>query len=229
MLSKLHKLRTEMGALNALLYLMHRVLFKMSGGRAGIERFIFVAQPVPAQPYISPGKATTSVIKMLSQGDPLLTQCMRPADVIAARFAQGAICLAIIKETRLQAAIWLIHGHYDEDVVRARFVLPTSGTAAWDFDVYVAPKYRLGFTFLRLWDAANAYLRDAGVLWSYSRITAFNLGSLASHSRLGASPFGNATFLTLGPIQIMISTLRPRLHISLGKSRPDLLMPERTA
>lgn len=229
MLRKLDKLSKDMGPLNAVLYLIHRVLSTLTAGRAGIERFIFVAQPVPAQPYISPSKATTSVVKILLPGDALLVQCMRPAEVIAARFAQGAICIGIVKEDQLQAAIWLIHGQYDEDVVRARFMLPRSGTAAWDFDVYVAPQYRLGFTFLRLWDAANAYLRDAGVLWSYSRITAFNMASLASHTRLGARPFGSATFLTLGPIQIMISSLRPRLHVSLGKSRPELIMPERLA
>lgn len=229
MLTKFRQLRADMGTLNALLYGIHRVLSKMSGGRAGIERFIFVAQPVPPQPYIAAQKATTSVVKSLLPGDALLAQCMRPKEVIAARFAQGAKCLAIIKNDQLQAAIWLIHGHYDEDVVRARFVLPPSGTAAWDFDVYVAPKYRLGFTFLRLWDAANAYLRDADVLWSYSRITAFNLGSLASHSRLGASPFGSATFLTLGSLQFMLSSLRPWLHISLGHSQPALIMPERKA
>lgn len=226
MLTKFRQLRADMGTFNALLYGVHRMLSKMSGGRAGIERFIFVAQPVQDQPHIPPQKTTTSVVKQLLPGDALLAQCMRPNEVIAARFAQGAKCFAIVKDDQLQAAIWLIHGHYDEDVVRARFVLPLSGSAAWDFDVYVAPKYRLGFTFLRLWDAANAYLRDAGVSWSYSRITAFNLGSLASHNRLGARPFGSANFLTLGPIQIMISTLRPRLHISLGRSQPDLLMPE---
>ena len=228
MLTKFRQLRADMGTLNALLYGLHRVLSKLTGGRAGIERFIFVAQPVPEQPHIPPQKATTAVVKHLLPGDALLVQCMRPDEVIAARFAQGAKCLAIVKHDQLQAAIWLIHGQYDEDVVRARFVLP-SGIAAWDFDVYVAPKYRLGFTFLRLWDAANAYLRDAGVMWSYSRITAFNLGSLASHSRLGASPFGNAPFLTLGPVQLMISTLRPWMHISLGKSQPKLIMPERKA
>jgi len=225
-LKKWQKLCKEMGTYNALLYGLHRVLSAISRGRAGIERFIFVAQPVTAQPHIPPHKTTTSIVKTLSPGDPLLAQCMRPADVIEARFAQGAHCLAIVKDDQLQAAIWLIQHHYDEDVVRARFVLPPSGIAAWDFDVYVAPKYRLGFTFLRLWDAANAYLREAGVAWSYSRITAFNLGSLASHSRLGAKPFGSATFLTLGPIQIMISTLRPWLHLSLGRSQPHLIMPE---
>ena len=229
MLTKFRQLRTDMGTLNALLYGLHRVLSIVSGGRAGIERFIFVAQPVPDQPHIPSDKKTTSVVKTLLPGDALLAQCMRPEAVIAARFAQGAKCLAIVKDDQLQAAIWLIHGHSDGDVVRARFVLPRSGTAAWDFDVYVAPKYRLGFTFLRLWDAANAYLREAGVMWSYSRITAFNLGSLASHSRLGASPFGDATFLTLGPVQLMISTLRPWLHISLGQSQPKLIMPERRA
>ena len=89
MLTKFRQLRVDMGTLNALLYGLHRVLFKMSGGRAGVERFIFVAQPVPGQPHIPAQKTTTSIVKSLLPGDALLAQCMRPAEVIKARFAQG--------------------------------------------------------------------------------------------------------------------------------------------
>lgn len=228
----LNKLKTlvglwqDLGPLNTALFLVHRLLSGPSGGRAGIERFIFVAQPVPAQAHLAPGKSASTVIKRLNPSDPLLMQCQRPAEVIAARFAQGALCLAIIKGDEVQGSIWLIERHYDEDVVRARFVLPPTGSAVWDFDVYVAPKYRLGFTFLKLWDAANAHIRERGARWTYSRITAFNLGSLASHTRLGARPFGSATFLILGKTQIMVSTLAPKLHISFGQSRPELQLPD---
>ena len=228
----LNKLKTltglwkDLGPFNTALYLLHRILSGPSRGRAGIERFIFVAQPVPAETHLPANKSVQSAVKRLNPDDPLLTQCQRPAAVIAARFAQGAICLAIIKGDQLQGSIWLIERHYDEDVVRARFVLPASGKAVWDFDVYVAPKYRLGFTFLKLWDAANAHIRERGACWTFSRITAFNLGSLASHTRLGARPFGSATFLTLGQIQIMVSNLAPKLHISFGKARPELLLPD---
>lgn len=228
-LKKLGKLWEDLGPISAPLYLLHLALSTPSGGRAKIERFILVAQPVHDTPLLPAGKAARSTAKQLEPGDPLLDQCPRPAEVIAQRYAQGAICLAVSKAGVLQAFIWLIQKHYDEDVARVRFVLPPRGIAAWDFDVYVAPAYRLGYTFLKLWDVANAHLRGLGAHWSLSRISAFNAGSLASHSRLGARPFGSATFLIIGPLQIMFSSLRPGFHVSFGKSRPDLLMPENIA
>lgn len=225
-LNKLSKLWEELGPISAPLYLLHLALSVPSGGRAKIERFILVAQPVHDAPLLPPGKVVNSTARQLDPGDPLLAQCPRPAEVIAERYAQGAICLAISKGDVLQAFIWLIQKHYDEDVARVRFVLPPSGNATWDFDVYVAPAYRLGYTFLKLWDAANAHLRGLGARWSLSRISAFNAGSLASHSRLGARQLGTATFFIAGPVQIMLSNLSPGFHISFGKSRPNLLMPE---
>lgn len=228
-LNKLKKLWKDLGPINASLYLVHLALSVPTGGRAKVERFIFVAQPIHDTPLLPPGKAASSTAKQVSPGDPLLTQCPRPAEIIADRYAQGAICLAIVKNDILQAFLWLIQEHYDEDVARVRFVLPPSGKAVWDFDVYVAPAYRLGYTFLKLWDTANTHLREFGVRWSLSRISAFNAGSLSSHSKLGARQIGSATFLIAGPLQIMTSSLSPKLHISFGKSRPKLLMPENLA
>jgi len=228
-LNKLKKLWEDLGPINALLYLFHLALSVPTGGRAKVERFIFVAQPIHDAPLLPTGKAASSTAMQLNPGDPMLTQSPRPAEVIAARFAQGAICLAIVKNDILQAFLWLIQKHYDEDVACVRFVLPPSGEAAWDFDVYVAPAYRLGYTFLKLWDTANAHLRSLGVRWSLSRISAFNAGSLSSHSKLGARPIGTATFFIAGPLQIMTSSLSPKFHISFGNSRPNLLMPENLA
>lgn len=228
-LNKLKKLWEDLGPIDAPLYLLHLALSVPTGGRAKVERFIFVAQPIHDTPLLPPGKAATSMARQINPADPLLTQSPRPAEVIADRFAQGAICLAIVKNDILQAFLWLVQKHYDEDVARVRFVLPPSGKAVWDFDVYVAPAYRLGYTFLKLWDTANAHLRDLGVRWTLSRISAFNAGSLSSHSKLGARPIGSATFFIVGPLQIMTSSLCPKFHISFGKSRPELLMPENLA
>ncbi|MGK2951727.1 MAG: N-acetyltransferase family protein [Thiobacillus sp.] len=228
-LNKLKTLWKDLGPINAPLYLLHKALSVPTGGRAKVERFIFVAQPIHDTPLLPPGKAATSIVRQINPGDPLLSQCPRPAAVIADRYAQGAICLAIVKNDILQAFLWLIHKHYDEDVARVRFVLPPSGKAVWDFDVYVAPAYRLGYTFLKLWDTANAHLREHGVRWSLSRISAFNAGSLSSHSKLGARPIGSATFIIAGPLQIMTSSLSPKFHLSFGQSRPKLLMPENLA
>lgn len=227
--NKLKTLWKDLGPVNAPLYLLHKALSVPTGGRAKVERFIFVAQPIHDAPLLPPGKAASSKAMQLDPRDPLLTQSPRPAEVIADRYAQGAICLALVKNDRLQAFLWLIQKHYDEDVARVRFVLPPSGNAAWDFDVYVAPACRLGYTFLKLWDAANAHLRGLGVRWTLSRISAFNAGSLSSHSKLGARPIGTATFFIVGPLQIMTSSLSPKFHISFGNSRPRLLMPETLA
>lgn len=228
-LNKLKKLWQDLGPINASLYLFHLALSVPTGGRAKVERFIFVAQPIHDMPLLLPGKAATSMARQLNPDDPLLTQSPRSTEVIADRFAQGAICLAIVKNDILQAFLWLIHKHYDEDVARVRFILPSSGKAVWDFDVYVAPAYRLSYTFLKLWDTANAHLREHGVRWSLSRISAFNAGSLSSHSKLGARPIGSATFIIAGPLQIMTSSLSPKFHLSFGQSRPKLLMPENLA
>ena len=89
-----------------------------------------------------------------------------------------------------------------------------AGQAAWDFDVYVDPEHRSGLGFARLWDEANGWLRRRGVAFSWSRISAFNPGSLASHARLGARVAGKATFFRLGPCQLMIASLPPYFHIS---------------
>lgn len=228
-LNKLKSLWHELGPADAPLYLLHVLLSRPTGGRARIERFIFVAQPVAETSLMPPGKTSSSVVRQVLPGDPLLGQAARPDAVIADRYAQGATCLALAKDDVLQAFIWLIEKHYDEDVARARFVLPASGVAAWDFDVYVAPRYRFGYTFVKLWDAANAYLRARGTRWSLSRISAFNAGSLASHAKLGAQPIGRATFVIAGPLQIMWSSFAPRFHVSFGSARPNLLLPEHPA
>ncbi len=226
MLNKLKTLVKELGPLNSLLYVVHSVLSNPTNGWARIERFLLVAQPVPIAPRLPPSRAASLEIRQLMPGDHLLTQCPRPEAVIADRYSQGAICLAAVKNDVLQGFLWLIHGGYEEDVARVRFVLPESGHAVWDFDVYVAPAYRLGFTFLKLWDAADTYLRERGVIWSMSRISAFNTGSLSSHGRLGAHSIGTATFIILGPLQVMFSSLAPRLYLSIGKYRPLLVLPD---
>src|SRR3546814_2078183 len=45
-----------------------------------------------------------------------------------------------------------------------------AGEASWDFDVYVVPAQRSGPAFGRLWDEANAFLRQQGVACSWSHL-----------------------------------------------------------
>jgi hypothetical protein len=130
---------------------------------------------------------------------------------------------AIVKSDILQAYL------ADPETIRRRrcagaICAPPSGKAVWDFDVYVVPAYRLGYTFLKLWDTANAHLRSLGVRWTLSRISAFNAGSLSSQ-QTGRAANRQRRFHRRPAANHDIS-IRPKFHISFGKSRPEFLMPE---
>ncbi|HKP66213.1 MAG TPA: hypothetical protein VJX31_06275 [Casimicrobiaceae bacterium] len=144
--------------------------------------------------------------------------------MIAARFAQGACCLAAtVHGNELAGFLWFVVGAYDEDEVRARFVPAPRGKAAWDFDVTIMPRYRMGRLFGYLWQRATVELTQRGVTSSVSRISAFNPASIASHRRLGARIVGNALFLCFGPVQLMRASHAPRWHLSWrDDQRPTL-------
>jgi hypothetical protein len=133
--------------------------------------------------------------------------------VLAARYAQGACSLAAVKRGELVGFLWLRFDAYQEDEVRARYLLP-SAQSCWDFDVWVRPQERLGPAFPRLWDEANHLLRARAVRWSCSRISAFNAASLRAHASIGTVPMGSATFLRCGGWQWMLATRAPYCHLS---------------
>ena len=88
--------------------------------------------------------------------------------------------------------------------------------------MHVEPEFRMGRSFLRLWDAANALLRERGVCWSISRISAFNPVSLNSHARLGTRLLGKVTFVVLGSLQVSFTgQLIP--HFSVSDKSPPIL------
>lgn len=208
----------EFGVRDGLGYLVDRLLMaRLRWG--GLARYILTAQPVPAEAKpLRPGKLTFAELK---PGDPRLADLPLDDKVLAFRFGQDAVCIAAIEDGRAVACIWFCFGHYDEDMVRCRYVLEPAGETAWDFDVYVAPEHRMGRTFARLWAAANDYLRARGVCWSLSRISGYNPGSFNSHKRLGARVIGRASFLRLGKWQFMWSDRPPYVHLS--RSRPAWL------
>ncbi|MCX8114263.1 MAG: GNAT family N-acetyltransferase, partial [Burkholderiaceae bacterium] len=172
----------------------------------------FVAQPVAATDQLTPGLARSIEFRSLHPDDPLVPQLPRPPEVIARRFRSGARCLAAVKSGRLVGFLWYKEREYFEDEVRCRYRYhPTA--SVWDFDVYVAPEFRLGRLFARLWDFANSELRARGFRWTISRISAFNPESLAAHSRLGARRLGSAMFLVAGPLQVSFASLPPYVHV----------------
>jgi hypothetical protein len=211
---RINKVLFQMGWFNTGLLILNRLFAKISRHNICIYKYYLIAQPVNSKSLLPPNRGKNIRIRLVNKEDPVIQLFPRPLSVIHDRFKQGAICLAAFKDEKFIGFIWLIFNHYQEDEVRARFIpLPTS-RAAWDFDVYVDPEYRLGFTFLRLWDEANQLLIKNGIHWSCSRISAFNLNSLKSHAGLGTITLGQAIFFCVGSWQITLTSMYPYIHIS---------------
>lgn len=209
--AKLKRTFDELGLANGALYLADRVLQRLSGGRARIIRYQFFAQPVPqTAPPPATGKCQVHIV---SADDPIVREFPRPPQVIARRFADGATCFVAQMGERFAGFLWIARDAYEEDEVRCRFELVPASICAWDFDVYVEPDFRIGRSFSRLWQTANAHLAAQGVQWSLSRISAFNPASLAAHRRLGIRPLSTATFIVLGPVQISFVPDRTRVNL----------------
>lgn len=205
----------ELGRLNGSLYLLDRALGHLGGG-VRLYRYILFAQPVPAAPLLPVRRGRTIEVRPVAAGDPALAAMPLDGAVLRHRYGQGAVCFGAFRGAAMIGCQWLSLGPYDEDEVRSRFVPSPSRQASWDFDIYIQPEQRAGLAFARLWDTANAYLRERGVAWSFSRISAFNPASIASHGRLGARRIGSATYLRAGRWQLMVCGMSPYVHLSGG-------------
>lgn len=209
----------EQGTVVTGLYVVHRGLQALSGGRWRIVPYRLYAQPIGRAGTIRLRPDPATCIDQLGADNPLLAALPRPSAVIAARLAAGARCHAATVKGRFAGTIWIARGHYDEDEVRCRYELAEPAISAWDYDVYVDPDFRLGRTMARLWQHVDAGLAAEGVRWSFSRISMFNPASSSSHARLGARPVGWAVFLCLGALELSAASTTPRLHVGLS-SRP---------
>lgn len=221
----------QLGTTNGLLYLLGKTLQRISRGRARIIRYHFVAQPVPVGEIAKLRPASKVVTRFISHDDPVVTQFPRPRNIINRRFKSGAECLVIESDGEFAGFLWLAYDCYDEDEVRCRYRLGCPTARAWDYDVYIAPRFRIGRSFARLWTAANAHLSGQGIHWSISRISAFNPGSLAAHRSLGIQVIGAATFICIGTLQLGVFNSAPFIHLSLSRTTIptiDLLPPPTT-
>jgi hypothetical protein len=213
-----------MGTGNALLYAVSRLLDRAFGGRVRIVKYIFVSQPVVPLATQLPASSGAFKLAFIGPESPLFAEVERPAAVIAARYAQGARCLAATTaDHKLAGFLWYVTGAYEEDEVRARFLPEPVGATAWDFDVTILPRYRMGRLFAYLWRRAADELAAAGIKHTLSRISAFNAMSMASHRRLRARTVGKALFLCLGRVQVMTSTVGPRWHLSWRDDQRPLM------
>jgi hypothetical protein len=213
MFEKIRSAINELGFADALVYGLDQT-FRRSLGASILFRYALVAQPVPEHAMLPARRGREIEVRMLPGPDPVLAEVDLDAAVVAYRFRQGAVCFGAFKEGVIVGCLWLCLGPYEEDEVRCRFIPLPESEACWDLGLYVTPRLRGGLVFARLWDEANEYLRKHGVKWTLSRIGIANMGSLASHARLGAHRIGTATYLCLGRMQIMLASFSPFVQMS---------------
>ncbi len=217
----IRELTQSLGFGTALLYGMHRVFHGISP-KASLNSYYVVAQPIPEQPLLPGSRGASITVRFAGPGDPALELMGRPAQEIAARFAADGVCLVAEKQGQMAGFLWLLLEGYREPEDRCIFVVD-SPHAAWDLDVYVKPSLRLSPVFAKLWSEANGWLRAKGIEWTLSRISCYNERSLLSHARLGSIKLGRMTFLNLGSLQIVFSSLSPYVHFTLGNASGPII------
>jgi hypothetical protein len=122
------------------------------------------------------------------------------------------------KRSQLIGYLWFRFGQYEEDEVRCTYQLTPPEHSVFDFDLYLFPEHRMGLGFAAVWHGASGFLRERGVLYSFSRITRFNLLSRRAHSHLGCKRVGSAFFLQIGVVEVMAGTLSPYVHVLFRSS-----------
>jgi hypothetical protein len=216
--ARFRQLALELGPADAALYLLSRACARLTGGRLRLAKYYLFAQPVADAELTPPRRGRAIEVREATVAEMRAADFGRPAAAIEYRIGHRCRCLLARKGDELLGFQWFTLADYPEDTVRCRYLLDPRDRCAWDFDIYVRPEARTQPTFLRLWDACNGILRDAGVDLSLSRIDAFNAGSRRSHGRLGARTIGWAAFVSAGPLQLAAFSTRPWLHLSLSPS-----------
>jgi hypothetical protein len=213
----------RLGFIGSIAYYVPRVVSRISRGRCKIFPIAFYAQPVGTMRLVREEANTGVTVAPLSPTTLSEATFGRPEGVIAERFLSGQICIAAVKDTVLMGFIWISTGALKERLVRCEFEPFPIGAVAWDYDIYIVPRYRLGRTFARLWDGAREYMRQRGFKASVSWIELSNVGSIRAHLRIGARRVGWAVFVTAWDAQVTFCSVPPFFHWSSPGGRPARL------
>lgn len=214
----------RMGFVNWFAYATDRVLAMASGGRIRARALWFYAQPVDLIPRVTARPGDRISTKVVSPAELPEGTFGRTEGAFAQRFDQGAVCIAALRDAELIGFMWLQFDVLSEHLFRCDFVPYPHGRTAWDFDLFVAPDFRLTRAFARLWSHARDYLIERGIDTTVSWIAFDNDASQRAHRRMGARRVGWAIVLSAGPAQFVLSTAAPYIGASLRTSRARLLV-----
>jgi len=209
----LRDLRT-FGILGLAFYWLERTFARAFADRVHLQGLWFYSQPVASEPLVGLGADGAIQVKQIFLGDLPVETFGRPPGAIEERFQDGSVCLAALRGEELAGFMWLKFGALRERLFRCTFEPEPQPSVAWDYDFFVAPKFRLGRTFARLWDEANRKLRDKGVHHTGSWVAFTNRASVRAHERLGARCVGWAVVLTAWQFQLVAASVRPYFHVS---------------
>ena len=190
--AKLAWLRSSLSLSNALLYVLSRCL-RTVHPKLRLEKYYLVAQPVSlTEPPPSRLRPDIIVTRLDDEDSPLIGSFPQAPEVIAQRLRDDCLCLIATSGDSYCGYLWLRFGSFYEVEDRCLITPVPETTTAWDFDVYVEPRFRLTPTFARLWREANRCLHERGVAWSLSRISAFNTASSGGPSTARRGKSGRA-------------------------------------
>jgi len=222
-MNKFNGLFHELGYLGAAIYLLDRLLSKLSFGSVRVFQFLLYYQPVSTVPLLPPKRGHKIKISVLSGGDLNVLAFPRPQKVLEQRLASGDKCFLAFMGEELVGFSWLSFCQYAEDNVRCNYEF--GNDVVWDYDIYIEPRYRIGFAFAKLWQHVNEYMLENDIKGSMSRISAENTPSIRSHEKLGGVKIGSQIFVRIGVAQLMLSSKKPFFHVSVfSSSRPRVFL-----
>lgn len=204
----------EFGAIVGLLYAIDRVLSTLSP-RLRLHVYELMVQPITGKPLMPRRFTTQLVIRQIKAGDPEIARMPVRPDVMAERLRNEATCLGAFKDSVLIGYMWFCSPSYEEDEVRCTYTVNPAQSSVFDFDFYLFPEYRLGLGFVALWNAANEFLAERGVRYTFSRLTRFNLASRRAHRHLGWKLVGRAWFLKAWRVEVMLASIAPFVHVGV--------------
>ena len=231
MLQKIRGVFRQFGFAVGLLYGLDRFLQRLSSNLR-LYAYEFMVQPIHTKPLVPARFTRNFEIREIKHDDPEVDLMPVRPDIKRSRFDQNAVCLGAFQNGQFIAYMWFCFRAYDEDEVRCTYLLMPESQAVFDFDLYIFPQHRLSLAFIGIWNGANQYLSERGIKYTFSRLTRFNVGSRRAHEHLGWKRVGRAIFLQAWSLEVMMATIFPYLHLSLGKAnrvrlklRADPLLP----
>jgi len=114
------------------------------------------------------------------------------------RLNRGDMAVVAEYKGELAGCVWVAFKRYREEEtegVKAEFILEEPGSVCWDYNSFVANRYRLTPAYAAMWDATLHELHGRGFRWSLSSISVFNPYSLHVNSRMALLRVGKLLFV----------------------------------